>query len=213
MAKAIAVRILLADDHALFRAGVKQLFGHLDRQIETVEVATGAEAIRLAQAQADFDLVLIDLAMPDVNGFAGLAAFRAHAPCVPVVVLSGSEDPADVQAAIDGGAAGFIPKSSNSEVILSALRLVLAGGVYAPPELLVGSGRASSKQIAALTPRQREVLALLGQGKSNKEIGSILNLTEGTVKQHVSAILKTLGVTSRIQAAIAGRHLRPASGA
>lgn len=213
MAKAIAVRILLADDHALFRAGVKQLFAHLDRQIETVEVATGTEAIRLAQAQTNFDLVLIDLAMPDVNGFAGLAAFRAHAPSVPVVVLSGSEDPADVQAAIDGGAAGFIPKSSNSEVILSALRLVLAGGVYAPPELLVGAGQASSKQIAALTPRQREVLVLLGQGKSNKEIGSILNLTEGTVKQHVSAILKTLGVTSRIQAAIAGRHLRPASGA
>lgn len=207
------MKILLADDHALFRAGVKQLFAALDRRVETMEVANGAEVMRLAKSQPDFDLVLIDLAMPEVDGFAGLAAFRAHAPSVPVVVLSGSEDPVDVQAALDAGASGFIPKSSSSDVILGALRLVLAGGVYVPPEVLVGGGTAVSKaQLAALTPRQREVLALLGQGKSNKEIGATLNLSEATVKQHVSAILKTLRVANRMQAVIAGRQLRPAAG-
>lgn len=202
------MKILLADDHALFREGVKQLLTHLHTQVQVVEAANGAEVMRLAQAQPDFDLVLLDLAMPGIDGFAGLAAFRAHAPSVPVVVLSGSEDPADVRAALDGGAAGFIPKSSASEVILSALRLVLAGGVYTPPGLLNGQNAMVSKsQLSALTPRQREVLALLGQGKSNKEIGNAMGLSEATVKQHVSAILKTLHVANRMQAVIAGRRL------
>jgi DNA-binding NarL/FixJ family response regulator len=202
------VIILLADDHELFREGVKQLFGHLHAQVQVVETASGAEVMRLAQTQPDFDLVLLDLAMPGVDGFAGLAAFRAHAPSVPVVVLSGSEDPADIQAALDGGAAGFIPKSSASEVILGALRLVLAGGVYTPPGLFnVQNALVSKTQLNALTPRQREVLALLGQGKTNKEIGGTLGLSEATVKQHVSAILKTLHVANRMQAVIAGRRL------
>lgn len=204
------MKILLADDHTLFREGVKQLCAHLHAQVQTVEVANGAEVLRLAKSQKDFDLVLIDLAMPEVNGFAGLAAFRTYAPSVPVVVLSGSEDPADVQAALDGGAAGFIPKSSSSKVILGALRLVLAGGVYAPPGLLVANaGVVSRTQLEALTPRQREVLTLLGEGKSNKEIGSTLHLSEATIKQHVSAILKTLRVANRMQAVLAGRRLGP----
>ena len=202
------MRILLADDHALFREGVKQLFNHLDSEAQVLEASNGAEVMRLAQTQPDFDLVLLDLAMPGVDGFAGLAAFRAHAPSVPVVVLSGSEDPADVHAALEGGAAGFIPKSSASEVILGALRLVLSGGVYMPPGLLAGqSGVVSKRQLEELTPRQREVLALMGQGKSNKEIGITLGLSEATVKQHVSAILKTLRVANRMQAVIAGRRL------
>lgn len=202
------MKILLADDHALFREGVKQLFSRLDSQVLVLEASTGAEVMRLAQNQPDFDLVLLDLAMPGVDGFAGLAAFRVHAPSVPVVVLSGSEDPADMQAALDGGAAGFIPKASASEVILGALRLVLAGGVYVPPGLLSGQpGVVSRKQLQELTPRQCEVLALLGQGMSNKEIGVTLGLSETTVKQHVSAILKTLRVANRMQAVIVGRRL------
>jgi DNA-binding NarL/FixJ family response regulator len=205
------LKILLADDHALFRAGVKQMCSHLHAQVQVVEASNGAEVMRLAQAQPDFDLVLLDLAMPGVDGFAGLASFRAHAPSVPVVILSGSEDPADVQAALDGGAAGFIPKSSLSDVILSALRLVLAGGIYTPPGLLNGQNVVVSKaQLNALTPRQREVLVLMGQGKSNKDIGNLLGLCEATVKQHVSAILKALHVSNRMQAVIAGRRLSPA---
>ena len=202
------MKILLADDHALFREGVKQLFSHLHAQVQVIEVANGVEVMRLAQTRPDFDLVLLDLAMPDADGFAGLASFRAHAPSIPVVMLSGSEDPADVQAALDGGAAGFIPKSSTSDVILNALRLVLAGGVYTPPGLLNGQNVVVSKaQLNTLTPRQREVLALIGQGKSNKDIGNAMSLSEATVKQHVSAILKTLQVANRMQAVIVGRRL------
>lgn len=205
-----ALRILLADDHALFREGLKQLVARLHQDVEIVEVATGVEVMRWAQSQPNFDLVLLDLTMPGVDGFAGLAAFRAHAPSIPVVVLSGSDDPGDMQAALDGDAAGFISKASTSDVILSALRLVLAGGIYAPPALLGAHEAVASKsQLAALTPRQREVLALLGQGRSNKEIGQRLDLTEATVKQHVSAVLKTLRVANRMQAVLAGRRPRP----
>jgi len=166
------VKILLADDHALFREGVKQLLARLHPHARVMEAANGAEVLHAARAQQDFDLVLLDLAMPGVDGFAGLAAFRAHAPSTPVVVLSASEDAADVRAALDGGAAGFIPKASTSEVILGALRLVLAGGVYVPPTLLGGHHVVAAKaDIDALTPRQREVLALLAQDLSNKKIG------------------------------------------
>ena len=204
------MKILLADDHALFREGVKQLLERLHPHALVMEASNGAEVLHAAGAQQDFDLVLLDLAMPGVDGFAGLAAFRAHAPSTPVVVLSASEDAADVRAALDGGASGFIPKSSTSEVILGALRLVLAGGVYVPPTLLGGHNAVAAKaDIDALTPRQREVLALLAQGLSNRKVGETLGLSEATVKQHVSAVLKTLKVTNRMQAVIAGRRLPP----
>jgi DNA-binding NarL/FixJ family response regulator len=203
-------KILLADDHALFREGVKQLLARLHPHVLVIEAANGAEVLHAARAQQDFDLVLLDLAMPGVDGFTGLAAFRTHAPSTPVVVLSASEDAADVRAALDGGASGFISKSSSSEVILGALRLVLAGGVYVPPTLLGGHNAVAAKaDIDALTPRQRDVLALLAQGLSNKTIGGTLGLSEATVKQHVSAILKTLNVANRMQAVIAGRRLSP----
>ena len=203
-------KILLADDHALFREGVKQLLARLHPHVLVIEAANGAEVLHAARAQQDFDLVLLDLAMLGVDGFTGLAAFRTHAPSTPVVVLSASEDAADVRAALDGGASGFISKSSSSEVILGALRLVLAGGVYVPPTLLGGHNAVAAKaDIDALTPRQRDVLALLAQGLSNKTIGGTLGLSEATVKQHVSAILKTLNVANRMQAVIAGRRLSP----
>jgi len=203
-------KILLADDHALFREGVKQLLARLHPHVLVIEAANGAEVLHAARAQQDFDLVLLDLAMPGVDGFTGLAAFRTHAPSTPVVVLSASEDAADVRAALDGGASGFISKSSSSEVILGALRLVLAGGVYVPPTLLGGHNAVAAKaDIDALTPRQRDVLALLAQGLSNKKIGDTLGLSEATVKQHVSAVLKTLNVANRMQAVIAGRRLSP----
>lgn len=202
------MKILLADDHALFRDGVKQLLAGLFADVEFVEVVDGAALVRLAQNQPDFDLVLIDLTMPEVDGFAGLAAFRQQAPGIPIVVMSASDDAADMQVALAGGAAGFIPKSSSTDVIVCALRLVLAGGIYAPPDMLTGQTSSVSKaQLESLTPRQREVLVLLGQGKANKAIGELLGLSEATVKQHVSGILKTLRVDNRMQAVIAGRQL------
>lgn len=207
------MKILVADDHALFREGLRYVLAGLGSDVEIVEARDGAEALALAAGRRDLDLVLLDLAMPGVDGFAGLHALRKHIPAVPVVILAASEDSADVRLALNSGAMGFIPKSSTSSVMLSALRLVLAGGVYLPPAFLERSARPGTASVAptleslGLTARQRDVLRLLGEGQSNKEIAQALGLVEGTVKLHVSAILKALNVDNRTQAVIAAARL------
>lgn len=208
------VKILVADDHALFRDGLRYLLGQLGEPVEVLEAKDGAGALELAGAHPDLELVLLDLGMPGIDGLAGLRLLRARCPAVPVVILSGSEEPADVRQALDAGALGFIPKSSTSQVMLNALRLVLSGGMYLPPSYLerAQSGMrvplaASSVGSLGLTPRQLDVLRLLGQGHSNKEIARVLQLAEGTVKLHISAILRALGVDNRTRAVVAAARL------
>ncbi len=207
------MKILIADDHALFRDGLRYVLARLGDDVEILEAKDCTEALALAGSRPDLDLILLDLAMPGMDGLAGLRALRARRPSVPVVILSGSEEPTDVRQALDGGAMGFIPKSSSSSVMLSALRLILSGGVYLPPAYLARSqaGRtpiaAPSVEALGLTPRQYDVLRLLGRGQSNKEIARVLGLAEGTVKLHISAILRALGVGNRTRAVIAAARL------
>jgi DNA-binding NarL/FixJ family response regulator len=211
------LRILLADDHALFRAGMRHVLRELDGSVVLLEANDGAEALLLLTQDSRLDLVLLDLAMPHMDGVAGFAALHQRAPAVPIVILSASESTRDMRTALDAGAMGFIPKSSPAEVVLGALRLVLAGGVYVPPVMIhpsvsTATTATAGGEILGLTPRQLEILKLLGQGKSNKEIAQLLALTEGTVKQHVSDILNALNVSNRTQAAlIAGNWLRKSS--
>ena len=207
------MKILVADDHALFREGLSYVLARLGEPVETLQAEDGAAALALAEAHPDVDLVLLDLGMPGVDGLAGLRLLRARCPAVPVVILSGSEEPADVRLALDAGALGFISKSSSPEVMLSALRLVLSGGVYVPPSYIDRAQgmavpiTASPVDSLGLTPRQLDVLRLLGRGHSNKEIARILDLAEGTVKLHISAILRTLGVHNRTRAVVAAARL------
>lgn len=208
------MKILVADDHALFREGMRYVLAGLGSNVEILEARDGSEALALVAGRPDLDLVLLDLAMPGMDGFTGLRALRTRIPAVPVVILAASEDSADVRLALNGGAMGFIPKSSTSSVMLSALRLVLSGGVYLPPAFLEKSSRRGTTESGApsldalgLTARQQDVLKLLGQGQSNKEIAQALGLAEGTVKLHVSAILKALDVDNRTQAVIAAARL------
>jgi DNA-binding NarL/FixJ family response regulator len=212
------VKILVADDHAMFRDGLRYALASLDDDVEILEAKDCAEALALVGSHPDLDLVLLDLAMPGMDGLAGLHALRARRPAVPVVILSGSEEPADARRALDRGAMGFIPKSSSSSVMLGALRLVLSGGVYLPPAFLehFQTGRtlsgAPSIETLGLTPRQHDVLRLLGKGQSNKEIARVLGLAVGTVKLHISAILRALGVGSRTRAVIAAARLLDRAG-
>ena len=207
------MKILVADDHALFRDGLRYLLGQLGAPVEVFEAKDGAGALELVEVHPDLELVLLDLAMPGIDGLAGLRLLRARCPAVPVVILSGSEEPADVRQALDAGALGFIPKSSTSQVMLNALRLVLSGGAYVPPSYLERAQSvrvplaASSVDSLGLTPRQLDVLRLLGQGHSNKEIARVLDLAEGTVKLHISAILRALGVNNRTRAVVAAARL------
>jgi DNA-binding NarL/FixJ family response regulator len=217
----MALKVLIVDDHALIRQGLRPILAQLGTDGEGVEVmeASGyAEALDRIAASPDLDLLMLDLRMPDVSGFAALADIEEHYPDLPVVIMTGEDDPALVREAFEHGALGFIPKSSPPPVILAALRLVLSGGTYVPPHIMAAANtpRAApaplpDPAIAAgrlgITPRQSDVLALLLAGKSNKLISRELNLAEGTVKNHVAAVLKALNVDTRVQAVIAAARL------
>lgn len=205
------MKIILADDHALFREGARHLLQQLGEEgIEVLEAATCQEAIAYADQHEDIDLALLDLHMPGVVGVECVVHFQAAHPDVPVVVLSGSESRPNVQAVLDVGALGYIPKSSSSQVMLSAIRLVLSGGIYLPP-LVMDQELATTEAMAppstqrgvtpcCLTERQMDVLKLLAAGKPNKLIARELGLGEGTIKVHLAGIFRTLEVSNRTEA-------------
>ncbi|MBI3915748.1 MAG: response regulator transcription factor [Betaproteobacteria bacterium] len=202
------MKVLVVDDHTLIREALRNVLAELDPACEVLDAPDGAMALRLAGKHPGLDLVLLDLNLPDMDGFAVLADLRQRYPATGVVVLSGVKDQKSVTGAIELGAVGYIPKSTPHEVMVSALRLVCAGGVYLPPEVLAGAHRASrSAGEPQLTEREGEVLALMLEGKSNKLICRKLGVTEATVKNHVTAILKALNVTNRTEAVIAAGRL------
>ena len=200
------MKILIADDHPLFRAGMRHVLLQLADAVEIEEADDHAAAmVRLAKHD-DIALVLLDLLMPGVQGLTSLDIITKKFPALPVVIMSASEDRAEMQRALDGGALGFIQKSATAAVMLHALRLVLAGGVYVPPALVQGTANNEShlpSKHDELTPRQSAVLSRVIEGKSNKAIATELGLTEATVKAHVTAVFKALRVSNRMQAAIA----------
>ncbi len=205
------VKVLIVDDHPLILEALRHTLAPLDQVVELHDAKSAADARKLVAAHEDADLMLLDLGLPEVPGFDLLAEFREQYPTIPVVVLSGSDRREDVMRAIDLGAMGYIPKTSSSKVMLSALRLVLAGGVYLPPIALMPDSptppRAVSPRDLGLTDRQCQVLALLLQGKPNKIICRELDLAEGTVKIHVAAILRALNVNTRTQAVVEASRL------
>ncbi|MDB5867640.1 MAG: LuxR family transcriptional regulator [Betaproteobacteria bacterium] len=209
------MKVLVVDDHELIRQALTFVLKQLDPGLEVFEAGDCAQALQLACMLEDRGLILLDINLTGGNGLESLVSFRERLPGVPVVVLSASQRREDVTRAIDLGAMGFIPKSRASHVMIQALRFVLSGGVYLPADLLneqslaprgstiagTGEARGDYRDIG-LTERQAQVLALLVQGKPNQLICRDLDLAEGTVKIHMSAILKSLKVTNRTQAVI-----------
>jgi DNA-binding NarL/FixJ family response regulator len=203
------MKILVCDDHALFREGLELVLGQLDPAAELASVGDAESALARVAADDALDLVLLDLQLPGMDGFAALDRLRQDHPSVPVVVLSASESPAHVRSALERGASGFIPKSTRGSVLLSALRLVLSGGVYVPPLVLDGGAAPGPERDpkSALTGRQLEVLRLLARGLTNREIAEVLKIAEGTVKTHVMHVYEALDVTNRTEAAMRMREL------
>jgi DNA-binding NarL/FixJ family response regulator len=209
------MRILVCDDHAIFRAGLRAVLRELSADAELLEAPDVAQALALAKAHPDTDLVLLDLHMPGTDGRTGLRQLRTAQPALPVVIVSATDDPAEMRRVLDEGASGFIPKSSTSAELLAALRLVLSGGVYVPraalaaPAAASGSARRDQRRERAttLSTRQIEVLSLMARGLTNREICDVLAIREGTVKTHIAAIFETLEVTNRTEAAVAAREL------
>ena len=207
------MKVLMIDDHHLVRDGMRPVLERLagpGEALAVLEAATFAAGLAEIERHADIELVLLDLRLPDVAGFDALARLQREHPDLPVVVMSGEDDAGLVREALQRGALGYVPKSSQPAVILQALRLVLSGGTYVPREIMGGeAGRppaapgAPSLASLGLTPRQAEVLPLLLAGKSNKQICRELGMAEGTVKSHIAAIFRALGVTTRVQAVLA----------
>lgn len=203
------MRVLIADDHELFLDGLRLVLSDLNDDILIDTVQNHKELVEKADGNTAYDLILTDLAMPGYAWHESLRLLKESNPETPIVVLSAVIEAENVLQAIDIGASGFIPKTSSNKVILSALHLVLSGGLYLPSELLSLSQKEepSSLNKGPLTPRQLDVLKLMGQSKPNKIIARELDLSEGTVKLHVTAILKALNVTNRTGAVLAGKNM------
>ena len=212
------MKVLIVDDHALIRDALSRVLANLAPDMTVLEATDPRLAFETVERQPDLDLVLLDLTLPGMHGLSVLQSLREKHPAISVVVISATSDRDSVKRALDHGALGFIPKSSSNEVLSNALRLVLAGGIYVPPEIL---GRAQAGESVAppipighttpaeigLTERQAQILALIMKGKSNKLICRELDIAESTVKNQITAILKTLNVTSRTQAVLAVEKL------
>lgn len=221
------MKVLLVEDHLLFRDGVTLILERLDPHTDIVACGSGEEALSLASQQGDFKLVLLDYNLPDTTGLACLAQLQTHLPSAPIVMLS-AENRADlIQQVLSAGARGFITKTSASDVMISAIKLVLSGGIYIPQEML----SSLSTPFAASTPegvthavspsplgvntkpinhqlteRQLNVLHEMLKGLSNKEIARELNMSPSTVKVHVAAILREFNVKNRTQAVAHARQ-------
>ncbi len=204
------MKILVIDDHALVREGLRQVLKGLDAQVEVLDAGHCGGAFELAALHPDLDLVLLDYHLPDMNGLTALNRFRREHPELPIIMLSGSVNVPIMRQVLARGAAGFVTKAALSAELLRAVRLVLAGEVYLPPELRPAPGvaPADAGQLAPqLTPRQEDVLYLLLDGRSNKDISQLLQLSDETTKNHVSGILRVFGVQTRVQAVLAAaRH-------
>ena len=215
------MKILIADDHALFREGLQYTLKALDKNVEILEAGNGSQAIQIVRHYPDLDLVLMDLDMPGLDGYHGLTQLRQNYPELPVVIVTASEYEQDMIRVMKCGASGYIPKSMTSKDMLAAIGKILNGDVFVP-DLSATSGTFHIRQGAEpsaeahipppgldkfqLTPRQREVLLLMCEGLSNKSIANQLGMAEGTVKIHVTAILKAMNAGNRTQAVIMARE-------
>jgi len=194
------MRILVADDHELIREGISILMHNLSDNAEINEATTGDEAIAIASDSSEFDLAVIDLSLPGLSGLPMVAKLCELLPDTPVVILSACEDRYQVLKAIECGASGFVYKSLGKTVLEEALLMVLAGGVFMPP-------LTDSTDIPHITARQRQVLELLVEGKSNKEIANRLHISTNTIKNHLAKLYDQLSVSNRTQAVMKARKL------
>lgn len=207
-------KALIADDHALIRFGLREMLEGCWPEVEVLEVETLPQVVSCLTRDPEIGLVLLDLVIPGARGLEGLDLLRRHFPAVAVVVVSADETPTLIRRALTAGAAGYLPKSTRTEVMASALRLVLAGGVYVPPSLIDREEKAEpdlpvlDPATLGLTERQGEILMLLGEGLPNRAMGDRLGLAEQTVKNQVSQTLRRLGVASRFEAAVLARRYR-----
>ena len=206
---AAASRFIIVDDHPLFRGALAQVLAGSFKGASIEEAGSYEALIPMLATGVEPDIVFLDLAMPGIQGLAGLMSLKAEFPALPVIIVSATEDALTIQRGLDCGASGYVPKSQPVDKIRQAVTAVLNGNVWVP-EGLDPAGTATDAatrqvlgRLSTLTPQQLRVLGMLGEGLLNKQIAFKLNVSEATIKAHVSAILQKLGVDSRTQAVIA----------
>ena len=205
--------VIVADDHPLFRTAIKEALQESQGKTTFLEANSFETLQELVEVNPDVDLVLLDLHMPGISGFAGLVYLCKRYPSVPVVIISANEDPLVIRRALDHGAAGFVPKSSSIKVITEAINCILMGEIWAPVSTQANlpgnnvSELALAERMAQLTPQQFKVLMMVSQGLLNKQIAYDMGISEATVKAHVTAIMNKLGVSNRTQAVLAASKL------
>jgi len=206
-----AYKFIIVDDHPLFRGALSQALRASFENAQVQEAGSLDELTDRLAAGGEIDLILLDLTMPGVHGVSGLLYLRAQHPEVPVAIVSASDDPGTIRHCLDCGASGFIPKSQPVERIREAIRSIMGGEIWLPADVdlsqPVGESTELVARLSTLTPQQVRVLMMLGEGLLNKQIAFKLNVSEATVKAHVSAILQKLGVESRTQAVIAAAKI------
>jgi DNA-binding NarL/FixJ family response regulator len=207
------VSVVIADDHPIFRQAIRQALEQACEQCDISEANDFDALDALLEQHSDYDMVLLDLYMPGVEGFSGLLYLGRAYPDLPVVMISANEDPEVMQRAVDYGASGYIPKSSSVTEIIEAISAVLNGDVWMPAKASMASNGVSTAEAQAaerlrqLTPQQFRVLNMMCRGLANKNIADQLDLAEATVKVHVTAIMRKLGVTNRTQAVLMSSRL------
>jgi DNA-binding NarL/FixJ family response regulator len=207
-----STKIILADDHPLFREALRRAIEQILPEA-SVEECSGLDSLQETLTRSrDADLVLLDLTMPGVQGFSGLIYLRAQYPEIPIVIVSANEDATVIRRAVEFGASGFVPKSLDLEGIGNAVRTILSGDIWVPPDVDLEAGEDKEtadlvQRLGRLTPQQMRVLMMLSEGLLNKQIAYELSVSEATIKAHVSAILQKLGVDSRTQAVIAASRI------
>jgi DNA-binding NarL/FixJ family response regulator len=214
------MKILIADDHELIRQGLERTLAAMSEGVDVVHAQDGISVLEQLEQNRDIDIVLLDLFMPNANGYELLRRICDNYESLPVIVVSAAEEPQYMRKSIDYGAAGFIPKSSSTDIMVNAIKLVMSGGIYIPHTMHLQSRNAtqpvrsntpdyqlSLQASDKLTRRQKEVLELMARGSSNKDIARTLGLSEHTVKIHVTAILKLFNATNRTEAVIIAQRL------
>jgi DNA-binding NarL/FixJ family response regulator len=208
--------IIIADDHPLFREALKLAISQALSGAQTIEADTVDSLLAALNTHPEIDLLLLDLGMPGAHGFSALVQARAHYPAVPVVVISGREDQDIAQRTLVHGAAAFVAKSASVPTIIDALQTILRGGVWNPPETRLAGTRVNTvnpdeadaaRRVASLTPQQFRVLSMLCSGQSNKRIALQLEVSEATVKAHMTAVLEKMGAENRTQAVLIAQRL------
>jgi DNA-binding NarL/FixJ family response regulator len=212
MTTAASTHLVIADDHPLFRAALRQAVAGAVTSAIIDEAGSFEDLTGLLEQNSEVDLILLDLSMPGISGFSGLIYLRAQYPAIPVVIVSASDDVGTIRQSLDFGASGFIPKRFGVDTLREAIAKVMGGDIWVPPDTDLASAADPEltrlrDRLVTLTPQQVRVLMMLSEGLLNKQIAYQLGVSEATIKAHVSAILQKLGVESRTQAVIAAAKI------